>query len=229
MSCSLFGKLPAKRDYVAIAIPPNVLEVWDRWLQAGLSTSRLHLKEKWQQVYLRAPIWRFWLGPELCGGTTVAGAFMPSVDAVGRYFPLTIMACASKPIIIPPPEFDLQDAWFSQVEQVLLSALEPDVRFETVRESVDRLPCPKGQTHVQPSNRMKRFPDGTIFAAADSGSPQSMLAALRVIDYARVYATTAFWWTVGGEDFPPLILMSQRMPDPYLFPTFLTGRAEGAV
>jgi len=229
MPCSLFGKLPSKRDFVALAVPPNVLGVWERWLQGGLSTSRFHLKDTWQQNYLRAPIWRFWLGPDICGGTTVAGAFMPSVDGVGRYFPLTVMACAPSPDVIPPPEIDPQDVWFEKVEQVLLSALEPNVRYEIVREGVDRLPWPNGEARAPQPSRVMRLPDGTVFATADPGSLQSMLAALRVMDYARAYATTAFWWTVGGEDFPPLVLVSQRMPDPYLFATFLTGRAEGTV
>ena len=33
----------------------------------------------------------------------VAGAFMPSVDGVGRYFPLTVFACAEPGSAIPPP------------------------------------------------------------------------------------------------------------------------------
>ena len=90
----------------------------------------------WQAAFLRAPIWRFWLGAELCG-TTVAGAFMPSVDGVGRYFPLTIFARADAGMAIPPPELDPQDAWFRTAEELLLSALDHEAEFEAVKAAVD--------------------------------------------------------------------------------------------
>ena len=93
MRCGLYGKLPAKRDFVAISAPREFLAVWEPWLQGSISASRLALGNSWQAVFLRAPIWRFWLGAGL-SGNTIAGAFMPSVDGVGRYFPLTAFAYA---------------------------------------------------------------------------------------------------------------------------------------
>ncbi len=94
MPCGLFGKLPAKRDFIALNAPSDFLAVYEKWLQGGLTASRLELGNRWQEAYLNAPIWRFWLGGAH-GGQTVAGAFMPSVDGVGRYFPLTVFAAAS--------------------------------------------------------------------------------------------------------------------------------------
>ena len=63
----------------------------------------------WQQAYLTAPIWRFWLGADICG-VTVIGALMSSLDGVGRYYPLTVFAVADEEAPIPPPEIDSQDA-----------------------------------------------------------------------------------------------------------------------
>ena len=45
-------------------------------------------------------------------GATVLGAFMPSLDGIGRYFPLTLFACADEGAAIAPPELDPQDQWF---------------------------------------------------------------------------------------------------------------------
>ena len=97
------GSFRAKRDFVALSAPRAFLDVWEPWLQGGISASRLSSASGWQQAFLRAPIWRFWLGADICGAT-VAGAFMPSVDGVGRYFPLTVFACAEPGIAIPPPD-----------------------------------------------------------------------------------------------------------------------------
>src|SRR5215211_2120462 len=124
MSCGLYGKLPAKRDFVAVSAPRGFLGVFEPWLQGGLSASRLDLGEAWQRVFLRAPIWRFWLGADVCSGMSVAGAFMPSVDGVGRYFPLTVFAIREHPDAILHPELDPQEHWFGELEEFLLSALE---------------------------------------------------------------------------------------------------------
>jgi type VI secretion system protein ImpM len=227
MRCALYGKLPAKRDFVAVAVPRPVLAVLEPWLQGGLSASRLRLGDAWQDTFLCAPIWRFWLGAEICGGTTVAGAFMPSVDGVGRYFPLAVLGCAEAPNAIPPPELDPQEAWFAAVESLLLSALAPDATFETSTAALERLPPALDRIEASPPVGMVRLPDGTILTAAAPSDLPTKLAALRVEDYARAYATTSVWWTIGGEDFPPLALIAQRMPDPRVFTTLLTGEREG--
>ena len=93
MRCSLFGKLTAKRDFIAVCAPRDFLNVWEPWMQGGVSASRDTLGQEWRGAFLSAPIWRFWLGAEICG-TTVLGAFMSSLDGMGRYYPLTLFACA---------------------------------------------------------------------------------------------------------------------------------------
>src|ERR1700722_2970157 len=62
MPAGLYGKLPAKRDFVAANTPRRFLEVWEPWLQAGVATSKQVLGEGWSEAYLNAPIWRFWRG-----------------------------------------------------------------------------------------------------------------------------------------------------------------------
>jgi type VI secretion system protein ImpM len=229
MRCGLYGKLPSKRDFVAISAPQSFLRVWEPWLQGGLSASRVQLADAWQQAFLRAPIWRLWLGAEICGGATVAGAFMPSVDGVGRYFPLTVFALAERPAAIPPPELDPQDAWYSTAEDFLLSALEQGATFEAVTEALGRLEPPLDHLASRPPDGVVRLSDGTMaITGAGSELPLS-LAAVRIEDHARAYAATSVWWTIGGEGFPPLALVGQRMPDPYLFTALLTGRLDGVL
>jgi type VI secretion system protein ImpM len=91
MQCGLYGKLPGKRDFVAIAAPREFLTVWEPWLQGAVAASRSRLGEAWQEAFLTAPIWRFWLGADICGNSVI-GAFISSLDGVGRYFPLTLNA-----------------------------------------------------------------------------------------------------------------------------------------
>jgi len=221
--CGLFGKLPAKRDFIAINAPGGFLTVYEKWLQGGLTASRLALGQAWQEAYLNAPIWRFWLGAAH-GGQTVAGAFMPSVDGIGRYFPLTVFAISAPGAAIPPPELDPQDAWFGAIEDFLLQALEPAASYEAVAQRLGALRVPNDDHLATPPKDMVRLSDGTIVSAATSAEFPERLAALRVEDHARSYAHAAYLWTVGGPNFEPLALTGQGLPDPHLFAGLLTGR-----
>lgn len=222
MQCGLYGKLPTKRDFIAIQAPREFLAVWEPWMQSGLSASRHALGDSWQQTFLTAPIWRFWLGAELCG-RTVLGAFMSSLDGVGRYFPLTLLAFPDEGAAIPPPEFDAQDGWFAVAEEFLLSTLEDTTTFEAVTAGLERLVNPSDDPLVARRSDMVEFKDGLI-AQLHQRSLSDVFASIRIADYANVYAAATFWWTIGGEGFQPLAMSGRRMPPPFQFTQMLTGR-----
>ncbi len=228
MPCGLFGKLPAKRDFVSAGAPPEFLAVYEPWLQGGLTASRLELGAGWQNAFLEAPIWRFWLGGAWCG-TPVAGAFMPSVDGSGRYFPLTVVATADAGSAIPPPELDPQEGWFGLLEDFLLKALHPDLGYDDLLAALERLPPPVTDVGLAPPADMARLSGGTIVSALDNATFPARLTALRIEDHARSFARTTCLWTMGGESFEPLVLVGQEMPSPYLFAGLLTGRFERAL
>ena len=85
-----FGKLPGQGDFVTRRLPSEFLRVWDPWLQTSLTESREALGDGWLDAYLTSPIWQFVLTGGIAGQTPWAGLLMPSVDRVGRYFPLTV-------------------------------------------------------------------------------------------------------------------------------------------
>jgi type VI secretion system protein ImpM len=223
MQCSLYGKLPTKRDFIAIGTPRDFLSAWEPWLQGGVSTSRAALGEQWQGAFLTAPIWRFWLGADLCG-TSVIGAFMPSLDGVGRYFPLTLFACADQEAAIPPPEFDAQDGWFNSAEAFLMSTLDHDRTFEATIADLNGLAAPFQQFPKALASDIAVESDGTIMIPAGQRHFADVFGSLRNADHDRIYAATTFWWTIGGEGFAPMALCGRRMPDPSVFSAMLTGQ-----
>jgi type VI secretion system protein ImpM len=227
MRCGLFGKLPAKRDFIAVVAPRAFLDAWEPWMQGGISASRESLGDSWRDAFLTAPIWRFWLGADICG-TTVAGAFMSSLDGVGRYYPLTVFACADPGAAIAPPDIDAQDDWFAAAEEFLLATLEKDVAFETVTTALEHLAPPACHaTHAVPEG-MARVMDGAIIAAAAGHSFLDLCGSLRAANHVSAYAAASFWWTLGGGDYPPLALSCRGMPDPFLFANMLTGHFKTA-
>lgn len=221
MPCGLYGKLPAKRDFVALAVPRAFLTAFEPWMQGGLSASRAALGTGWQDAYLRAPIWRFWLGADLCG-EALLGALMPSVDGIGRYFPLTLVARGPEPL--PPPEQEAYQDWFDRVEAFLLGALTREDGFETVAADLAAMPDPAGLPAAgePPGDGAVRLRDGTLVGPAEGGV-SAALARLRPLDHARLHAGMSYWWTAGGEGFAPRVAACRRLPDPYAFAGMLTG------
>src|SRR5262249_12505949 len=82
------GKLPSHGDFISRRLPAALLTPWEAWLDAALERSRAILGEGWLNAYLSSPIWCFSLGPGCCGDRVVAGVMMPSLDRIGRYYPL---------------------------------------------------------------------------------------------------------------------------------------------
>jgi len=223
MRCGLFGKLPSKRDFVAVSAPRPFLSVWEKWVQGGISASRARLGAGWQEAFLKAPIWRFWLGREICGMIAV-GAFMPSVDGVGRYFPLTVFACAEDDMAIAPPEVDPQNDWFEAAENLLLSSLREETTFEGLLSALVLLHSPASEGSAGEPDGMTRLEEGTIVLGFPPKDLPKALASVRAADFARAYGSDSFWWTVGGDDFRPLAMVARRMPDPFLMTGMLTGK-----
>ncbi|TDX67025.1 type VI secretion system protein ImpM [Methylosinus sp. sav-2] len=220
MRRGLFGKLQAKRDFVSQGAARGFLSAFEPWIQSGVASSRAQLGGDWQAAYLTAPIWRFWLGPQLCGGVTTLGAFMPSVDGVGRYFPLSVAFFAEAGEALPPPEADPQDLWFATLEDFLLSTLEQGVAFESVLESLETLPAPALE---QPQARLVT-PRAAAARVGEAGFGEACRSAREALARARTVADQSFWWTQGGEGFEPYALASTGMPDPAIFSAMITGR-----
>jgi type VI secretion system protein ImpM len=85
-----FGKMPALGDFFRFGLGTEVVTPWDAWLQQMLLAARATLGETFEGLYMSAPVWRFALAPSVVGGQGVLGVLMPSVDRVGRQFPLTL-------------------------------------------------------------------------------------------------------------------------------------------
>ena len=92
MGYGAYGKLPALGDFVRIGLGRDFVSAWDEWLQSGLLALSESLGEQWEALYMSAPIWRFSLQAGDAGPAPVSGVMMPSVDRVGRKFPLTLAA-----------------------------------------------------------------------------------------------------------------------------------------
>jgi type VI secretion system protein ImpM len=227
MPCGLYGKLPMKRDFISVDVPRDFLTVWEPWLQGGIAGSRIRLGTGWRDVFLRAPIWRFWLGPDICG-FPVIGSFMSSVDGVGRFFPLTAIACAEKGDAFLRPTEDPQTEWFTELEALLLSTLEDGAAYDAVLETLAALPLPPRSPAPDVNESVRYLYKASAAPAPSVEAIQDALAALLSERERRMYSAASFWWTIGGEEFAPMVISSDGLPDPNIVTSMLNGRFEDA-
>lgn len=220
MRCGLYGKLPAKRDFVAVSAPRRFIRVWEPWVEQGMTESRAHVREaEWKRAFSSAPIWRFWLGPSLCG-EAVTGAFMPSTDSLGRLFPLTLICVAAKGEALAPPDIDCRDPWFESVERFLRSTLDGHASFETTLEALGDLGASLAQAEAS------RQGDARATFRTDVGGGLFSLArnfaALGRKWNNSLPAKATYWWTLGRDSREPLAWTQDFMPDPAVFSDMMT-------
>lgn len=189
------GKLPARGDFVRRDLTPDFADAWDAWLAAGIQASRAALGEAWVAAFMEAPVWRFALGSGVLG-QAIAGLFFPSVDAAGRYFPLTLAAPHPRaPMLLAVP------AWFDAVQSAGVSALTEGATFEAFEAAVAALPAPP-----EP-------PAPVRFGMGLSGTDPAVLLAAQ--------APPVLLWTHGGARVAPRILALPMLPAPEDFAALL--------
>jgi type VI secretion system protein ImpM len=221
MQYGLFGKLPARRDFITQAVPRSFLRLWEPWIESAMAECRVQFgAAAFEDHFRAAPIWRFWLGADI-SGSAILGAFMPSMDAVGRYFPLTLIGIAEDEVLAPPTA-DSHDGWFAAVEHILLSSLEPNAAFETMLDNIAQL-----KTHAPPATaRVSELKFGTPFEIRPPLPLAELLAVCRLAYQDCSLSAASFWWTVGGAHFRPIGLMRKQLPETRLFAGMLTGQFE---
>ena len=101
-----FGKLPGLGDFVGRRMPHAFCAEWDHWLRSGLEQLRNQSPEQWEQRFVQSPLW-FFVAPALVTGNPICGLMAPSMDRVGRCYPITILAMANDVDGLFAPDADL--------------------------------------------------------------------------------------------------------------------------
>jgi type VI secretion system protein ImpM len=219
-SVGFYGKLPIVGDFVSRRLPNEFISSWDSWLQSAIAASREELGENWLKSYLTSPIWRFVLSPGLCGNQAVAGIMMPSVDRVGRYYPLTI-AILFEPSPQLPFFFTSGNAWFEQLEDAALSGLEGNLDVNAFDELIQTIPpfsLPLSSSQYQQSFSEKK----TFHIALDNC--QQMDDAFVELN-ANLLSTFmpgySLWSSTGSEHIQSELFACQGLPPVGSFSDFL--------
>lgn len=215
-----FGKLPGRGDFIGRHLPKSFLDPWDAWLQQAIAQSHAQLGGIWRERYCTSPIWRFALGAGLCGPVAYAGILMPSVDRVGRYYPLVIAVPlgAECPLLVLPTT---DDVWFRQAEQLALTGLDLDrLDLDDFSRQVEALGAPPTQ---------KLSEDGEVAGSAwYCPLPEALEMALIVPALAndllrRAFPQISLWWTEGSDRIARCLLICDDLPPVSGFAALLAG------
>lgn len=140
-----YGKLPSTGDFASRRLSHELIEAWDAWLAQEIGELREQYPDTWLAAYLESPTWRFVIGAGVlgpCQSEPMAGVLMPSVDRVGRYFPLSIMA----PLPSLPSSADEAQAllsWLHALDDVAADALQDDWPIDDLEQALSRQPVPQ--------------------------------------------------------------------------------------
>lgn len=218
-----YGKLPSLGDFASRRLPSEFIEPWDRWLGECMAALRTAQGPGWLDAYLHSPTWRFVLMPGVVPGIAAdagwAGVLMPSVDRVGRYFPLTL----ATPLAPLPGSTDALErllVWLQQLEEVALDALQDDWRIEQLEEALHRFPSMPERGVASSAEQaltgaLQRQSDAfvVIEGVADAASLSRLWArAVEGIAPAglRVLAGGACW--IAGGARPAQLMVSRGLP-----------------
>jgi type VI secretion system protein ImpM len=179
----LFGKLASHGDFVQRRLPPDFVAAWDTWLQQGIHAGRARHGAAWPERYLQGPLWRFVLAPAVCGQAAMVGVLLPSVDRVGRHFPLTLAAphdhAASCLLDLATTGMD----WFDRLADLAVCAMWGDLALAELEPALARL----------------------------GGPPRQRSGAASAFPEAR--ACRAVFWTEGEPGMEPILMLHRALPD----------------
>ena len=167
-----FGKMPALGDFFHLNAPPGFVRVWDDWLQGAMMAAAEAGQDAWDAQYMSAPIWRFTLAPGLAGAAKIIGVLMPSVDRVGRRFPLALMAAVERE---GPATLDhlCEDQTFERLEDVALAALEDGMDRDRLAALLAQIDAPVPHSYAP----LRRAGGTYVITQADEGGIAPELAA----------------------------------------------------
>lgn len=232
MDVGFYGKLPSHGDFLRRRVSDAFVEQWDAWLQQCMSESRAALGDRWLEIYLTSPAWRFVCAPYACGPAPVIGVMVPSVDRVGRYFPLTLVA--ELPVDVDCASAATQtSAFFERAERLVVETLAAeDVDFTRFDEQVVGLGSDLAVLRV-PKEIVLDVAAGAVLNGdaqacwqmpiAVSGQLASTFEQLLSLRLSSLYEPLVLWWTEGSSIVEPSCLIAAGLPPPGTFGALLDG------
>jgi type VI secretion system protein ImpM len=224
-----YGKLPSLGDFASRRLEADFIEPWDLWLAGAMQVHRQSLGDGWVEAYLDSPPWRFLLSPGVLRGIdssqVFAGVLLPSVDRVGRYFPLTIAASLAR-VPVAAAEFEALLAWLHRLEDTALDALQGDWSIDDLERALADLGPPSDDAGHAAMDRLAVVRAAVAAAVAGGGGFVDLAGVASRAELASVFSPAPSGALAGAvtpalhgialwiDDSPgrPQLLVSEGLP-----------------
>ena len=220
-----FGKIRAKGDFVSRNLDYQVQEYLDGWLQEAFSISQEQIGSDWLKYYLTSPIWRFVISNQKIN-KDIIGFMMPSIDKVGRYYPLFMLEVFEDGKLCGA---DLHCKSFSQLEELAMSTLDGDAKSTEFFASLNQAGFPLLNEKAPVAELMHQLADSdknissevTQYLWQEAGDFVSLQFKSETSS-----ETTSIWWTEGSEGVERALLYCSDLPTANGFSAMLDGNWE---
>ncbi|MCX9156597.1 type VI secretion system-associated protein TagF [Niveibacterium sp. 24ML] len=195
-----YGKLPAIGDFAHRRLDADFVARWDAWLQTCLAESQRALGGAWLDRYLTAPVWRFALSPGVVGGRAWVGLLLPSVDRVGRYFPLTVCAPLDGSPLDGSSITGLTP-WYDKAEAAARACLAHDATLHGFEESLLAAGLPQLSSQGQGgaiARALQQHASPLPLACRDGVPDLAAVAGDLLVNALSAYSV---WWQASGAAF----------------------------
>lgn len=210
-----FGKVPVRGDFVGKGLPRSFRQPWDIWLQSVIDVTKKNLKTDWDQFYLTCPAYRFALSPGVCGKESWIGVMIPSVDQVGRYYPM-VLARSLVNNADPFSAISGNDQWFHDAESLVLSCLSDGFSLGVFDAQVNKLEPEQLDSEQDDSTSVQRVIQThpkSAWRMTASNLDQPQLYSSLVHSVLQKYCLSySVWWTAGSDIVLPSMIVGQGLP-----------------
>ena len=212
------GKLPTLGEFASRRLEAPFIDAWDGWLAAGLLALREAHPTTWLEAYLGSPSWRFLLMPGVLPGNAGAqgwaGVLMPSVDRVGRYFPLTLVQALGAG---PSSTQQMQGLWFwlARLDELARDALHEDWTAEQLEQELAAMAAVDLGPIDVPAESAPAG-QGELVEPTPAPAPALDAATLIGVQAQRAWAERAHgcsWWFAQPDEGLPRLLVARGLPE----------------
>ena len=222
-TAGIYGKLPGYGDFIFRNLKAGFINPWDEWLQHFISASKEQIGGDWLNVYLTSPIWRFVFSPGVIDGNVHAGVMLPSVDRVGRYFPITVVK--SFPSDVNPVDIFIYEAdWFRLLEENCLSALNGDMDADELVEAVSCQPSTVTSKYGPTTDLGDLGPMVFDLPGSEAAHIKALLPYVVNASLSATLKSFSIWMTDGSEYINPMVFSCKGLPPVGGAASMLDGR-----
>ena len=219
-----YGKLACLGDFATRRLPQDTARLLDGWLAQGVDASRAQLGEGWLKVYLTSPLWRFAWAPGVLDAAWWFGLMMPSVDNVGRYFPLVVLQSRAE---APAGSDALNrlEQWYTAVARAALRTLQPSSSLEQFEAELAQIgvdaPLPAGAAAAPWA--AAQWPERTRHEIEPGTSLAACFEQLAVVESLRRFRGCSLWWSLRPGAADSSLSMAVGLPARESFVLMIEG------